>query len=269
MVGRFFNHEAAYTAVRIQIEESNDHESRVSTGTGFFYLADVPLEPGIVRSKLLLISNKHVLRGGHGVMTINLNRKKDDGTPEYGNVKSFTLRGFSERYFEHPDENVDLACVDVSQFTHTDAHVKYLSDEFLTPIDYEKVALGSEVLFVGFPNDRYDVVNNLPLVRKGTLASMPDIDFNGRGELVIDAQVFPGSSGSPVFVDWDANYRLLGVISRTMRRDAAKEVPAKPIFPTLGLGIVVKQRHVRELIDHKIEKIVRAWEIINAVLTPE
>ena len=242
----------------------NDHENRVSTGTGFFYLADVPLEPGVARSKLLLISNKHVLRGGHGVITIELNRKKDDGTPEYGNVKTFTDSGFSGRYFEHPNENVDLACVDVSKFTHTDVHVKYLRDEFLTPIDYEKVALGSDVLFVGFPNDRYDFLNNLPLVRKGTLASMPDIDFNGRGELVIDAQVFPGSSGSPVFVDWDRTYRLLGVISGTMLRDAANEASAKPIFPTLGLGIVVKQRHVRELIDHTINEVIRAWEIVNA-----
>ena len=263
MLNRTFNHQAAYTAVRIQIEVPTEHESIVSTGTGFFFRAEVPLPDREVRAKVLLISNRHVLRGGRGVMTVRLNRKKDDGTPDYGNVKTFTYRGFSELCFEHPDEKVDLACVDVSEFTHADAYVNCIDSSFLTPIDYEKVALGSDVLFIGFPNDCYDIENNLPLVRKGTMASMPELDFNGKGEIVIDAQVFAGSSGSPVFVDWDGTYRLIGVISGTMRRHAANEASSGEIYPTLGLGIVVKQRHVRELIDHAVSQVISAWTTTN------
>ena len=260
MVGKSFNHEAAYTAVRIQIELPNEHENRVSAGTGFFYLAKVPLGHGVTRSKLLLISNKHVFRDGNGVMTIRLNRKKSDGTPDYGRAIKFSYPEFSEGYFAHPDDNVDLACVDISQFTHTDAYIANITDKFLAPIDYEKVALGSDVLFVGFPDDRYDIVNNLPLVRKGTLASMPDIDFNGKGELVIDAQVFPGSSGSPVFVLWDGRHRLLGVISKTMLRNAANTASPQTVDQILGLGIVIKQRHIRELIDYTKSEIIRIWK---------
>ena len=192
-------------------------------------------------------------------MTVQVNRKKDDGTPDYGNVQAFSYEGFSKICIEHPDQNVDLACVDVSGFTHAGAYVSCLDDSFLTPIDYEKVALGSDVLFVGFPNGLYDMKNNLPLVRRGSLASLPNLDFDGRGELVIDAQVFPGSSGSPVFIDWDETYKLLGVISRTFKRSAATEASEKEIFPTLGLGVVVKQRHVRELIDHFVSEVIRAW----------
>ena len=260
MVGKSFNHEAAYTAVRIQIELPNEHENRVSAGTGFFYLAKEDLGNGVVLGKLLLISNKHVFRDGNGVMTIRLNRKKSDGTPDYGRAIKFSYPEFSEGYFAHPDDNVDLACVDISQFTHTDAYIANITDKFLAPIDYEKVALGSDVLFVGFPDDRYDIVNNLPLVRKGTLASMPDIDFNGKGELVIDAQVFPGSSGSPVFVLWDGRYRLLGVISKTMLRNAANTESPQTVDQILGLGIVIKQRHIRELIDYTKSEIIRIWK---------
>lgn len=254
-----FNHQAANTAVRIQIEVPTTHANLTATGTGFFFRAEVSLSDRDVRTKVLLISNRHVLRDGQGVMTVRLNRKKDDGTPDYGNVQPFCYEGFSEFCIEHPDQNVDLACVDVSEFTHTGAYVSCLNDSFLTPVDYEKVALGSDVLFVGFPNDRYDIVNNLPLVRKGTLASLPNLDFNGRGEIVIDAQVFPGSSGSPVFIEWDRTYKLLGVISGTFERSAATEVSEGEIFPTLGLGVVVKQRHVRELIDHFVNEVIRAW----------
>ena len=62
-----------------------------------------------------------------------------------------------------------------------------------------------------------------PWFGKGTLASMPTLDFNGKGEIVIDAQVFASSSGSPVFITWDRTYKLLGVVSKTMRRSAAVE----------------------------------------------
>ena len=207
MTTEYFNHQAAYTAVRICIENSDNSETRISTGTGFFYLASIQLSEEDTRSKLLLISNKHVLEEGLGKMTLTLNRKKEDGTPDYGVLRTFTLNGFANLYTSHPDEDVDLACVDVSSISHSDACIKYLDEKFLRPISYERVALGSDVLFVGYPNDYYDTTNNLPLVRKGTLASMPDIDFRGLGNIVIDAQVFGGSSGSPVFVAWDGKYR--------------------------------------------------------------
>lgn len=263
MASQTFNHQAAHTAVRVQIESPTANEKHISTGTGFFFRATVPLSDREIRHKMLLISNRHVLRGGNGVMTVRLNRKRNDGTPDYGNVRTFTYERFSESCIEHPDEQVDLACVDVSMFTHKDAYVQCIDSSFLTPIEYEKVALGNDVLFVGFPNDIYDIKNNLPLVRKGTLASLPNLDFNGRGELIIDAQVFAGSSGSPVFVDWDGTYKLLGVISGTMRRHAANEASAGEIYPTLGLGVVVKQRYVRELIDNFVGKVICAWNREN------
>lgn len=252
MTTDYFNHQAAYTAVRLVIELP---EIKV-TGTGFFYLAKVDLNEGDSRSKLLLISNRHVLGRGDGNLLLALNRKREDGTPDFGVLRTFAFDGFADLYISHPDESVDLACVDVSRITHSDACIKHLGEEFLTPIDYTKVALGSDVLFVGYPNDYYDTANNLPLVRRGTLASMPSIDFRGQGVVVIDAQVFSGSSGSPTFVDWDGKYRLLGVVSATKEGITPSGFPA-----VLGLGIVIKQRHVQELIDHAINTIKQAWEI--------
>ena len=238
MVGQYFNHQAAYTAVRILIELPK----KIVTGTGFFYLSEVVLNEEHTRSKLLLISNKHVLGDGKGKMILALNRKRDDGAPDHGVIRTFTYDEFANLYFEHPDKNVDLACVDVSRITHSDAAIKHIGGQFLTPIDYERVALGSEVLFVGFPDDYYDTVNNLPLVRKGTLASMPNVDFRGKGDVVIDAQVFQGSSGSPVFVDWDSKYRLLGVLSAMPREGRTPSgYPA-----LLGFGIVIKQGFPRK-----------------------
>ena len=258
MTTESFNHLAAYTAIRICIEQPNDVGTRAITGTGFFYLASIHLSNQDVRSKLLLISNRHVLEDGMGKMTLTLNRKGEDGSPDFGVLRTFIYDGFTDRYTSHPDENIDLACVDVSSITHSDAFIKYLDEAFLTTINYERVALGSDVLFVGYPNDYFDTVNNLPLVRRGTLASMPNVDFRGTGNIVIDAQVFGGSSGSPVFVDWDGKYSLIGVISATTEGLTPSGFPAM-----LGLGLVIKQRHVQELIDHAVDRAKQAWEIVE------
>ena len=91
---------------------------------------------------------------------------------------------------------------------------------------------------------------------------MPNVDFNGQGHVVIDAHLFRGSSGSPVFVAWDRKYSLLGVVSEGMRFYSELEeipinMPPVGVEQMAGLGIVIKQRHVQELIDHTVQEIVR------------
>jgi hypothetical protein len=57
-----------------------------------------------------------------------------------------------------------------------------------------------EVLFIGYPCGIWDARNLLPIVRRGITATPIYIDFSGRKQFLIDASVFPGSSGSPVFI---------------------------------------------------------------------
>ena len=257
-----FQHYIPYTTAKIDIEPPNAPKS---IGTGFFY--HTPLNDGSEYGITLLISNKHVFEDPQGKLIVTLNRKNEnnkravDATPKFGDTLTFKMTGFDSLYFAHPDQEVDLACVNVSGITHTDAFYHFLFKEFLTPIDHNRVAVGSEVIFVGYPENRYDVVNNLPLIRKGSIASMPDIDFNGKGQIVIDAQIFPGSSGSPVFVEWGDKWSLLGVVSQTMIREAQLQtLPTNVqlgVQQILGLGIVIKQRHVQELIDHAVKEQIR------------
>ncbi|MXV73383.1 trypsin-like peptidase domain-containing protein [Candidatus Poribacteria bacterium] len=256
MAKQFFEHQIVYITARVEIKLHNTN----SIGTGFFYHA--PLNDGTNRSVTLLISNRHVFLDPKARLIISLNRRKEDGTPEFGNIRTFDQVGFEDAYFVHPDSGVDLACINVGGITNTDAFYRNLGNDLLKPIDYEKVVVGSEVIFVGYPENRYDVVNNLPLIRKGWIASMPNIDFNGKGQIVIDAQIFQGSSGSPVFVHWDGEYSLLGVVSQTMIRHSQLQtlpvnMPQVGVEQTLGLGIVIKQRHVQELIDYVVNEYIQ------------
>ena len=258
MTSQGFEHHIAYVTAKIDIELSN---SPRTFGTGFFYVASLNTDTD--RSIILLISNKHVFGNPEeGRLIVSLNRVKQDNTPDFGNILKCDQIGFKDAYYSHPNPEVDLACLNVSVISRVGAHYMNLDDTFLRPIDYDKVALGSDVIFVGYPENRYDVVNNLPLIRKGSIASMPNVDFNGKGQIVIDAQIFPGSSGSPVFVDWDGKYSLLGVVSQTMIRHSQLQtlpanIPQVGVEQMLGLGIVIKQKHVCELIDYAINEYMR------------
>ena len=252
-----FEHEIAYITARIAIQNP---DATISIGTGFFYHAS--LQEGTDRALILLISNKHIFVNPMGRLIISLNCRKQDGTPEFGNIVTFDQVGFADAYFVHPNPDVDLACVNVSGITRTNAFYMTLSDIFLKPIDYERVTLASNVIFVGYPENRYDIVNNLPLIRSGTIASMPTVNFNGKGQIVIDGQIFPGSSGSPVFVAWEGEYSLLGVVSETLIRHSQLQtlpanMPPVGVQQILGLGIVVKQEHIRELIDFAVSEFLR------------
>ncbi len=252
----FFEHQMPYVTARISIQNPPGSVKQSTHGTGFFYRSDFTLNDGSTDSRLLLISNRHVFVDPTRKMTIIVNKKKEDGSPDFGNVASITF-GFADRYYPHPDPGVDLACVDVTplrtyRVEGKQLYIMNLNNEFLTSIDYEKVAPGSDVLFIGYPNNFYDTRNNLPLSRKGSLSSIPSVDFEGKGELVIDAEVFEGSSGSPVFIHWDNKYRLLGVLTRSVVRTERLKGRKISIVVNehMGLGIVVKQRHVQELINY-------------------
>jgi hypothetical protein len=53
---------------------------------------------------------------------------------------------------------------------------------------------------IGYPNALWDKVNGIPFFKKRMTATHPYINYNGREEFVMNMSVYPGSSGSPVFL---------------------------------------------------------------------
>ncbi len=128
-----------------------------------------------------------------------------------------------------------------------------------------------DIVFLGYPNNIYDEVNNIPLIRKGITATPIYVDFNGKPEFVIDASVFPGSSGSPVllceYIDEKVGRRkinkvlrtrFLGILSRGFHYSKNNEIKQKEI-PTksqeyiesqemLDLGVVIKTKVLHQMI---------------------
>lgn len=242
-----------YSTVRIVI--TNSHSSGDSVGTGFIVSVPSPSLEG--ESYLFLVSNRHVfVDPTHQISLVFTKRQIDSLEPSLGEIAKFSQSGFSGGYIAHPDHNIDLACVNMSSFGEPELglYFRHYSQENLLNATSQDLSVGQDVFFIGYPDGRYDVVNHLPIMRKGCIASSVNVDFNGEKQFLIDAQVFQGSSGSPVFAEIGREFKIAGVISRTMIKNSMlQNIPvstAQGIQQPIGLGLVLKVSLLNELLNH-------------------
>ena len=128
-------------------------------------------------------------------------------------------------------------------------------DQSIIPKDeqIEYFAAIENVTFIGYPSGLYDNVNKLPIIRQGITATPIWNQFNGESVFLIDAGVFPGSSGSPVFIYNRGSYptkdgivigdRLLfiGVISETMVRNEADTKSYLDLGKVIGSKVMYEE----------------------------
>lgn len=258
-----FQEQVFFATVRITIPGKTG--SGASIGTGFLYVA--PINDPLKRSAVLLISNRHVYGDSSCPIILSFHKKSTDGAePDLGQVVTLQDSQFKDIYKGHPDSAIDLACINVSAITLPEHNVFYksLKPDMIADFSEKDLLPGKDVWFVGYPENRFDTSHNLPILRRGYIASIPKIDFNNKRQFIIDAQVFPGSSGSPVFAVLGGKFKLLGVVAETMvRNEQLQAVPTEVtlgVQQILGLGIVIKATALKALIDCVTEEIKVALE---------
>lgn len=261
-----------FTTVRIDTITTN---GEIGAGTGFFFSHNVA---GLYYP--FVVTNKHVVMDMREGRFLFLKRK--DRLPLLGD--GFTLNVnpnvWSDMWFGHPEPNVDIAVFPLlpllnfaKQQHGTDLFWRPVETDMIpTPEQIEKLDALEPVAFIGYPNGIWDKKHLLPVARRGTTASPIEVDFEGKPQFLIDASVFGGSSGSPVFIfnqgSWAekngylfAGSRLLfvGVIAAAFFRTNLNQIIPVPI-PTqiqpmaqqqemIDLGIVFKARTVVETIE--------------------
>jgi hypothetical protein len=264
-----------YSTVRITAETS----AGTSRGTGFFF--NFPIKGISDQIVPVIITNKHVVGDSKKQsFFLNLhNPNKDEKTPTSRLSIDLTESELGKTWFAHPNADVDLCCLPIAKIqavvpSPLEPYYVALTDE-VTDDDLKALDAIQDVIMVGYPNGLWDHVNNLPLVRKGTTASHPGIDYMvegqpGPGVTVVDMACFPGSSGSPVFVynsgvipDKNGGAQIgtraifLGVLfSGPTRRESGeivvktiptKTVPVAELELMINLGYVIKPREVTVL----------------------
>lgn len=200
-------------------------------GTGFFYhkYSDHPkvsfnANINSIDSNLKsiwLITNKHVVFGKQNSERLNppfppaidfyLRKKiKNSNYPRWDTIRieSSDLRLLTKM---HKDSLTDVVAIDVTKFvlnrlSKGDSLYYYGAvSEINFPIPGLTVNLngiaveaGHEVLSVGYPKNFYDKLNLFPTIKSGVIASKWKTNYNGNPYFLIDAKLFPGSSGSIV-----------------------------------------------------------------------
>lgn len=226
-----------------------------------------------------IVTNRHLVDGvrrGGLVFT-----QKQNGQPVFGQRFQLNIEDFPHAWFMHPDPQVDLAIIPMRPLEQAarDQGVElyyHVIDSRLAPDAATTRALDAleEVLFVGYPSGVWDQVNLMPILRRGTTATPMALDFEGRPEFLIDAAVYPGSSGSPVFVYQPDTMRPMqgagkkflfaGVVAAVFFREEANHLVSVPVpannrgmvmgSEMIDLGLVIKSQAVLDVINAYLGK---------------
>jgi S1-C subfamily serine protease len=182
---------------------TKDAQNREYSGTGFFY----NFFKNGDQSVTCIVTNRHVLAGMTKI-AMKWTRRTASNEPDYGNIVDVVVDLQQQpRIILHPDPDVDLAIIIVS-----DLLTKYQNDSMpIYAVGLEESLIASsedlkkfqpleDILVVGYPDGVSDTANNIPIFRRGVTATPVYMKFNGKKQFMIDAAIYHGSSGSPVFL---------------------------------------------------------------------
>lgn len=259
-----------HTTIRIETETPNDK----STGTGFFLtLKNNAEEHTYVPT---IVTNKHVIKDAvRGKLRFSI--KDGVGNPINGQYFDLVIDDFESLWIKHPESDVDLCIMPIASI-HREIQ-KANKDLFYTCLTLESIPSKSEIesyfswiediTVVGYPNGIWDHFNNMPITRRGITATPLQVDFTNEPIFLIDAAIYGGSSGSPVFVFNQGSYstpngdlyagtrlKLVGIVYAVMQHKvtgnleivdipAAKTPVASTMLPN-NLGVAI---HARKLLD--------------------
>lgn len=258
-----------FTTVRIDTIAANGGQG---SGTGFFFSHKIGGQ-----DYPFVVTNKHVVMGMREGALSFLQRR--DSLPTLGNGFRLRIDDWSQAWFGHPSPDIDIA---ICPFAPLEAHIKqqhdvdlfyrYVSSDTIPTSDQvAELDAVESVSFIGYPNGIWDSKNLLPVARRGTTASPIEVDFEGTPRFLIDASVFGGSSGSPVFILNQGTYAMkdggvaigsrfyfVGVIAAVFLRRQWNDIVAVPI-PTVTKAMVQNE----EMIDLGI--VFKASTVIEAI----
>lgn len=172
-----------------------------SRGTGFlfgFMIDKENLAP-------ILVTNKHVLKDAKTIkLRISTSAQGDYETR--GGIAEYLIKsGLEQMIIEHPDPRIDLAAICVGPIYNDLMGRKlfgygnmFIETDIITQTELNEISVADDILMVGYPIGLSDDKHNLPIVRRGIIASDPNLPFDGKEQFLIDCACFPGSSGSPV-----------------------------------------------------------------------
>ena len=153
---------------------------------------------------------------------------------------------------------IDVAVIKIDPKQLQGTVVRSLSSEAFFPPDKYILTPGDDLIVLGFPRGYSDEKHNLGLLRNALISSAYGVGFNGLPMFVVDANLHPGMSGSPVMtkpktmLPSNTGFTMartpvtffLGVFSATI----SAVLPSRQ-QEALGLGVVWYANLIEQIMD--------------------
>lgn len=228
----------------------------VSQGTGFYY--------GVRDSSngtiLFLVTNHHVLTGyppeqmtppkGDNIIFYLHKNADNPGDVKQLRFPLFTKNGSPIWLSSKEFSQADVAVIPIVASLCADTKIFGISEDWTG--GNMKIRPTSTITLIGYPYGYYDTKNWLPVWKTGSIASEPDVDFEGKPLFLVDVSAFPGMSGSPAFAIAYGAYetiegpttvghvqKFLGIYASTQMLKEARYL--EEIKSKSGLGVVVHE----------------------------
>jgi S1-C subfamily serine protease len=190
----FMSIDRFYTDCVVAIGTKTPEGRKEWRGSGFFYAyPHISLKDNLT---VFIVTNRHVIDGLDEII-IKFNPNKQGESNEITYSIPDNLR------FICPSEKVDIAVINVTQLINENLNIKYLKKDMginVENITNSNIGEGDSIYVVGFPIGIVNDQQNATLVRNGSIAQIHNLINGNNNEFIIDASVFPGNSGGPVFL---------------------------------------------------------------------
>lgn len=238
-------------------------------GTVFFVGIQIPTPKYPELSFSYAVTAKHVIdaikkNSIDGTVYLRMNFK-DDGAKLLGSRL--------EDWRFHPSDNsVDVAAFPMAIAKEFD-HLYYPTASFVTEetIKRQGIGIGDEIFLAGLFYRHYGRERNIPILRTGNIAAMPEEKIQSGSETMdaylVEARSIGGLSGSPVFVNLSgvrlvqgnlnvgvAGFYLLGLMHGHWESDEADAmvVDSSKEQVNMGIAVVVPAQKILEVLNQSV-----------------
>ncbi|CAN5277789.1 hypothetical protein BH18THE2_BH18THE2_23020 [soil metagenome] len=196
--------------------ETTRHDGKHRYGTGFPHF----FSSKIINNRQLglpgLVTNRHVIDDAESG-SFFINRRSSDKECSFGDMVEIKFE--RKDWIDHHDPSIDLSIlplvpkVEEMGVTIKDLFINYYNELIPDKDTWEMFGPVENIVTFGFPNGFWDEQTNTPIARRGVTASHPELNYKGEEAFWADVTIYPGMSGSPVFI---LDYGIQFFKSRTM-----------------------------------------------------
>lgn len=197
-----FNKQYLNSVVLIENQISEGSYQTIATGVMIGFPINIEEQDLTKRLyRIFLLTNRHVF-SGQRVLWLRFDKKDELNYARFPIELSLENQNL---WLAHTDDKVDLAMIAVNIQPLVDGKIDFgfINEEmFAYPENFSQIGieLGDEIFFAGFPMGISGNLKNYAIIRSGSIARVDKEIIEFIRSFLIDANVFPGNSGGPVFL---------------------------------------------------------------------